>query len=58
MPGLKVDVVDSTGAGDIFHGAFTYGLINGFSIEKCVAFANIAGGLSCTKMGGDFQCQV
>lgn len=51
MPGLKLAPVDTTGAGDIFHGAFTYGLANGFDMDKIVTFANIAAGLSVTKMG-------
>lgn len=51
MPGLKLTPVDTTGAGDIFHGAFTYGLANGFDMDKIVIFANIAAGLSVTKMG-------
>lgn len=51
MPGLKVEAQDTTGAGDIFHGAFTYGLISGFDLEKCVTIANIAAGLSVTKIG-------
>lgn len=51
MPGLKVEPKDTTGAGDIFHGAFVYGLANNFDIEKCVTFANIAGGLSVKTVG-------
>ena len=51
MPGLKCNAVDTTGAGDIFHGAFVYGLANNFDIEKCVMLATIAGGLSVQKMG-------
>lgn len=51
MPGLKVEAKDTTGAGDIFHGAFTYGIANHYDIEKCVTLANIAGGLSVTKVG-------
>ncbi len=51
MPGLKLTPVDTTGAGDIFHGAFTYGLANGFDMDKIVTFANIAASLSVTKMG-------
>ena len=31
---FKTKAVDTTGAGDIFHGAFVYGLSNSFSIEK------------------------
>lgn len=51
MPGLKVQAIDTTGAGDIFHGAFAYALLQGYDIEKTVTFANIAGGLSVTKIG-------
>ncbi len=51
MPGLKVDAVDTTGAGDIFHGAFTYGIANNFDMEKTITLANIAAGLSVTKIG-------
>lgn len=51
MPGLNVQAVDTTGAGDIFHGAFTYGIANNFDMEKVVTLANIAAGLSVMKMG-------
>ena len=51
MPGLKVTPVDTTGAGDIFHGAFTYGISKGYDLEKTVRYANIAAGLSVTKIG-------
>lgn len=51
MPGLKVDAKDTTGAGDLFHGAFTYGIANNFDMEKVVTIANIAAGLSVTRLG-------
>lgn len=51
MPGLKVNALDTTGAGDIFHGAFTYGIASGFDLEKIITLANIAAGLSVTKIG-------
>lgn len=51
MPGLKVTPVDTTGAGDIFHGAFTYAIAKGFDIEKTIRYANITAGLSVTKLG-------
>lgn len=51
MPGLKVEAKDTTGAGDIFHGAFTYGIANNFDLEKTITFANIAGGLSVKTVG-------
>lgn len=52
MPSIKVKTIDSTGAGDIFHGAFVYGLAQGFDYEKILKFANIAGALSVTRVGG------
>ncbi len=52
MPGLKMNAVDTTAAGDIFHGAFVYSLANGFDLEKSVTYANIAAGLSTAKLGG------
>lgn len=51
MPGLKTSPVDTTGAGDIFHGAFTYAISKGFDLEKAVRYANITAGLSVQKMG-------
>ena len=51
MPGLKVQAADTTGAGDIFHGAFTYAISRGYDIEKCVRLSNITAGLSVQKIG-------
>lgn len=52
MPSIDVIPVDTTGAGDIFHGAFTYCIANKFDIEKTVRISNITGALSVTKLGG------
>lgn len=46
------NVVDTTGAGDVFHGAFLYGLLQGFDLKKNMKFANVCAGLKCTKIGG------
>jgi len=51
MPTIAVQEVDRTGAGDIFDGAFLYGLSKGYDLEKCLRIANIAGGISTTKYG-------
>lgn len=51
MPSVKVKTVDSTGAGDIFHGAFVYGLANNFEYEKTLRFAVLASALSVTRVG-------
>lgn len=48
---IKVKAYDSTGAGDIFHGAFIYGLIRGMSLAENLKFSNIAGALSVRKIG-------
>jgi sugar/nucleoside kinase (ribokinase family) len=52
MPSIKVKAVDSTGAGDIFHGAFTYGIVKQLAFEKILKISNVAGALSVTKIGG------
>lgn len=51
MPSIEVKAVDSTGAGDIFHGAFTYAIANHYNIEQAVMIGNIAGAYSVTKIG-------
>lgn len=51
MPSLKVKAVDSTGAGDIFHGVFTYGIARNLPLEEILKLSNIAGALSVTKIG-------
>ncbi|MBO0587468.1 ribokinase [Sporosarcina sp. E16_8] len=51
VPAMMVDVVDTTGAGDTFTGAFTVAVSEGKSIEDCVRFGIIAAGLSVTKKG-------
>lgn len=48
----NVDAVDTTGAGDIFNAGFIYGFLNGWDLEKTARFANGAGALSVTKLGG------
>lgn len=52
IPSIRVKAIDSTGAGDIYHGAFTYFLANGYSLLDSMWYANVAGGLSVTKVGG------
>jgi len=48
----KVKAVDTTGAGDVFHGAYAYGVINGWDIEKTVEFASVVAAMKCQKPGG------
>lgn len=51
FPGISVNPVDTTGAGDIFHGAFIFALLQNWSLEKIMSFANAAAGLSCLHLG-------
>ena len=51
VPPYRVEVVDTTGAGDAFHGAFIYGLLKGWDLYKIGKFANAAAALVCSKIG-------
>lgn len=45
-------VVDTTGAGDVFHGAFAYGIALGHDLARNLRFAATVAGLKCRKLGG------
>jgi sugar/nucleoside kinase (ribokinase family) len=47
----RVPVVDTTGAGDIFHAGFIYGLHRGWPLEQQLDFACAAAALNCTAVG-------
>lgn len=51
IPANKVKPVDSTGAGDIFHGAFAYFIANNYSIEDAIVYANKAAAISTERIG-------
>lgn len=51
-PAIRVDAVDTTGAGDIFHAGFLCALLEGLPFREILSFANAAAGLSCRAMGG------
>lgn len=52
LPGIDVMARDTTGAGDIFHAALTYGTHHGWDPERIFNFANVCAGLACRKIGG------
>jgi sulfofructose kinase len=51
LPAFTVEVVDTTGAGDAFHGGFAAGLVRGLAWSDLLRFASAVGALACTKMG-------
>jgi len=52
QPAFDVDVVDTTGAGDVFHGAFIVGLLEGRPLRGTTAFAAAVAAMSCRALGG------
>jgi len=50
-PGFVVETVDTTGAGDVFHGAFAYALLAGWQMTRVLDFANAMAALNCTVLG-------
>jgi sulfofructose kinase len=51
-PGFAVRAVDTTGAGDAFHGAFLYAMLQGWDLERVARFSNAAAALNCLRLGG------
>ncbi len=51
VPGRRVGVVDTTGAGDAFSGALAVALAEGLPVSEAVVFANAAAALQVTKIG-------
>jgi sulfofructose kinase len=47
----RVEVADTTGAGDIFHAGFLYGLLRGWPLQRQLDFACAAAALNCTGVG-------
>jgi sugar/nucleoside kinase (ribokinase family) len=52
LPAFNVDVIDSLGAGDAFHGGFTLALVEGRALPDILRFASATAALKCTKFGG------
>lgn len=52
FPAFPIEVVDTTGAGDAFHGAFIVGLLEGWKLSDTVRFASAVGAMNCRYLGG------
>jgi sulfofructose kinase len=52
FPAYAVEVVDSTGCGDVFHGAYAASLAAGATVEERIRFASASAALKATKAGG------
>lgn len=51
VPGIKVEAIDTTAAGDVFNGALAVAIAEGMKIDTAVRFANRAASISVTRMG-------
>ena len=52
VKGFEVKAVDTTGAGDVFHAGFVYGLLQNWEVIEILKFANAVAALKCRDLGG------
>jgi len=52
FPTLPILAVDTLNAGDVWHGAYVYGLVNGWDLSRSVRMANVAAAMKCERFGG------
>jgi sugar/nucleoside kinase (ribokinase family) len=50
-PAFSVSCMDTTGAGDVFHGAFCFAMLEGMEMQAALDFSNAAAALNCTAIG-------
>src|SRR5260370_5485636 len=50
-PAFVVNCIDTTGAGDVFHGAFCYSVLQNMSTREGLEFSNAMAALNCTALG-------
>ena len=55
IPSIKVIAKDSTGAGDIFHGAIAYFIGMGYPLEEAIRYSSITSAISVTRIGSRFS---
>jgi ribokinase len=51
-PAFPVETKDTTGAGDVFHGGYLYGLLQKWPLEDTIRFASAVAAMKCRKLGG------
>lgn len=51
VPGVPIEVVDTTGAGDAFNAGLATALCEGRALDEAVRYANCAGAIACTRLG-------
>ncbi len=54
MPAFPIEAVDTLGAGDVFHGAFTVAIAEKQPLEQAMRFSAAAAALKCSRFGGAF----
>ncbi|WP_024513643.1 sugar kinase [Bradyrhizobium sp. Tv2a-2] len=52
LPAIAVEAIDTTGAGDVFHGAYAFAIGGGLTVNEAMTFASAAASLKCTRTGG------
>lgn len=52
IPAFAVEAADTTGAGDVFHGGYIYGLLQSWDIRDTLTFASALAAMKCMKIGG------
>ena len=50
-PAFVINCIDTTGAGDVFHGAFCYAVLQGMAIDEALEFCNAMAALNCLGVG-------
>lgn len=48
---FPIVAVDTTGAGDVYHGAYIYGLLQGWDMQECMRFASATSAIKCREIG-------
>src|SRR3989344_3989912 len=52
---FKLKIIDTNGAGDVYYGAFVYGVLRNWSLKRNLSFANKIAALKCSILGNDFR---